>query len=187
MQTAAFLLGSLLVSLAAADDRRPAAPLGTPPLVESTMPVDESAPLDGVPGNRWRYRYYTGRWWYWLPENRWSYFDGVRWRTYHRAISREHVDPALLRPESIEGVLRPRNASTPRRGGGTSAGGGAGGTMSMSGTQGSVGGAPSGSFTNPVGVPSAVNTSTGTSTDVSGLNGRASGTSNPGTGNARGR
>ncbi len=176
-------LGSLLISLAEANDKPSAAPVGSQPLVEPTMPVEDLAPLDGAPNNRWRYRYYAGGWWYWLPEKRWSYFDGVRWKTYHRSASRERVDPALLRLEAKEGVLGPKKWSAARRGSGASAGAGSGGTMSMSGTQGSVGGAPSGSFTNPAGVPSAVNTSTGTSTGVSGLNGGGS----PTMGNARGR
>lgn len=39
-----------------------------------------------IPGgweeNRWRYRLYRGRWWYWTPARRWDYFDGRRWLPY---------------------------------------------------------------------------------------------------------
>ena len=33
----------------------------------------------------WRYRYFQGRWWYWLPSNGWSYWDGTRWLRYAAA------------------------------------------------------------------------------------------------------
>jgi hypothetical protein len=36
----------------------------------------------GQPENRWRCRFYRGRWWYWTPERRWSYFDGRHWMPY---------------------------------------------------------------------------------------------------------
>lgn len=32
--------------------------------------------------NRWRYRFYRGRWWYWTPAQRWDVFDGRRWAPY---------------------------------------------------------------------------------------------------------
>ena len=29
--------------------------------------------------NAWRYRWYAGRWWYWMPDNRWMVWTGDRW------------------------------------------------------------------------------------------------------------
>lgn len=39
-------------------------------------------------GDKWRFRYYQGRWWYWMPSNEWSYWDGARWRNYAAAVER---------------------------------------------------------------------------------------------------
>lgn len=124
----------------------------------------------GAPQNRWRYQYSGGRWWYWTPDNRWSYFDGSRWRLLGAPASyvRRPVDPALLRLEYREGVLGRHRWPRRQASGGTANSGGAAG-LPLSGTQGALGGAPSGSFTDPAGVPSAMNTSTGTSTGVGGL------------------
>lgn len=129
-----------------------AAPLGTPPLNA------------GQTANRWRYRFFEGRWWYWMPDNQWSYFNGRRWSPYRPGeYQSKKVDPALLRIEAREGVAGSRR--WPRAASSMSSG-----AMTMSGTQGTLGGAPSGSFTSPAGVPSAMNSSTGTTTGVSGLN-----------------
>ena len=35
------------------------------------------ADLSGPDG--WRYRWYNGHWWYWLPEGRWLYWDNDHW------------------------------------------------------------------------------------------------------------
>jgi hypothetical protein len=117
--------------------------------------VERGLPLGGQPENRWRYRYTNGRWWYWTRENRWSYFDGRQWIAAHGSsgLFARPVDPALLRLEAKEGVLGARKwKRVPNSGLGG---------LPMSGTQGSAGGNPSGSFTDPGGMPSAVNTTTG--------------------------
>lgn len=113
-----------------------------------------AVPVGGRPENRWRYRHSDGRWWYWRADNRWSYFDGRRWVAARSSGYRqEKVDPALLRLEAKEGILgRKKWAPVP---------GAAAGGLPMSGTQGSAGGNPGGSFTDPGGTPSAVNTTTG--------------------------
>jgi hypothetical protein len=41
----------------------------------------------GEPANRWRYQYYSGRWWYWKPGAQWSYYDGRRWVDWGREPS----------------------------------------------------------------------------------------------------
>ncbi|HVA47021.1 MAG TPA: hypothetical protein VNH11_11700 [Pirellulales bacterium] len=41
-----------------------------------------AAPSGGRPENRWRYRFFQGRWWYWTSDHQWSYFNGVRWTPY---------------------------------------------------------------------------------------------------------
>lgn len=38
----------------------------------------------GEPRNRWRYEFYSGRWWYWKRDAQWSYFDGRRWVDWGR-------------------------------------------------------------------------------------------------------
>ena len=30
----------------------------------------------------WRYRYFSGRWWYWQPPGSWLYWDGARWQAF---------------------------------------------------------------------------------------------------------
>lgn len=155
--------------------------LPTAPCAAQTAAVDSAAnvgPTSGRPENRWRYRFFEGRWWYWTADNQWSFFNGNRWAPYRPAgdyVSRK-VDPALLRLEAKEGVAGPR--TWPRLGGGAGAsgmgsggtggnagGGGAGttgGGWSVSGTRGSLGGAPSGSFTTTPGLRTGVNTAPGT-------------------------
>ena len=41
----------------------------------------------------WRYRYYQGRWWYWLPSNAWAYHNGQRWVPYSRRVVRRPAEP----------------------------------------------------------------------------------------------
>lgn len=172
-----------------------AAPLGTPPLGEQAAeegmsrrprsyafrPASEPGGTDksaiktaGRPENRWRYRFFQGRWWYWDKQNHWTYFNGQAWQPYlptgeYQSVK---VDPARLRIEAQEGVPGYR---TWRSGGAGGAGRRAGnsaavGGLGLSGTQGSLGGGLSGSFTSPAGVESALNTTSGTTTGVSGLN-----------------
>lgn len=43
----------------------------------------ERAP-QGQAANRWRYQFYSGRWWYWKPDAQWSYYDGRRWVDWGR-------------------------------------------------------------------------------------------------------
>lgn len=35
--------------------------------------------------DQWRYTFYNGEWWYWLPENRWVYWQNNRWNDYSGA------------------------------------------------------------------------------------------------------
>ncbi len=41
---------------------------------------DASAPKYSSPN--WRYRWFEGRWWYWLPQNKWVYWSGSNWKPY---------------------------------------------------------------------------------------------------------
>jgi hypothetical protein len=111
----------------------------------------------GQPENRWRYRYSNGRWWYWTRDNQWSYFDGNRW-TAHRPTGgflSQKVDPALLRLEAKEGTLGYKRWQ--HSGGGAAIGQGGGG-WAISGTRGSLGGAPTGSWTFSPSTPNELNT-----------------------------
>jgi hypothetical protein len=38
-------------------------------------------------GDRWRYRWHNGAWWYWTPENRWVYRNGNEWINYQPAVT----------------------------------------------------------------------------------------------------
>ena len=161
MRTACFALaGVLLVATAVealAEDigRAVSAPPGT-----QTSRADEPTRPRGSPANQWRYQFHAGRWWYRTTNNSWSYYDGRRWRPYaaaqgyrgYKEYDRRPVDPALLSLEAKEGSLG--NRKWPRAQSGTAAGG------IMSGTHGSFGGEPTGSFTNSVGPHSPINTAT---------------------------
>lgn len=46
-------------------------------------------PRGGRPGNRWRYQYYNGYWWYWTPNNRWAFFNGRRWLNYNSELANQ--------------------------------------------------------------------------------------------------
>ncbi len=53
----------------------------------------KSAASQSQAQERWRYKYYNGEWWYWLPANRWVYWRGTRWNNY---------DPkTFTRPRSV--------------------------------------------------------------------------------------
>jgi hypothetical protein len=112
----------------------------------------------GRPENRWRYRFFRGRWWYWTPDNRWSYFNGSRWTPYRSSdrFMAQKVDPALLRLEAKEGPLGYKRWT--QGGGAGPAAALGGGGWSVSGTRGSIGGDPSGAFTISPGMPRSLNT-----------------------------
>jgi uncharacterized protein YkwD len=40
---------------------------------------DGGVSAQGASGEKWRYRWHQGRWWYWLPENRWVVWVNGRW------------------------------------------------------------------------------------------------------------
>ena len=141
-------------------------------LLLTTVPsAAQSSPPGGRPENRWRYRFFHGHWWYWTPDNQWSFFNGRRWAPYRPAgeYQTRKVDPALLRLEAKEGVAGPQH--WPRVGGIWA---GTGGGWPISGTQGSIGGAPSGSFTTSPGPRTGVNTGTGASAGLAPTAGGAS-------------
>ena len=47
-----------------------------------------------APAPDWRYRFYRGEWWYWMPANFWMYFRNGNWITY---------DPAAYQPLVVTG------------------------------------------------------------------------------------
>jgi len=57
---------------------------------EGTQPTaadahrEQSTPSDSRTSgpNAWRYQWFQGRWWYWLPEKRWAYWERSRWVDY---------------------------------------------------------------------------------------------------------
>jgi hypothetical protein len=36
----------------------------------------------------WRYRFYNGQWWYWMPANYWMYYSGNAWVPYNAVTYR---------------------------------------------------------------------------------------------------
>ena len=46
----------------------------------TTTRTDERGNRDDI---QWRYKYYNGVWWYWLPENRWMYWSNNAWQDYN--------------------------------------------------------------------------------------------------------
>jgi hypothetical protein len=45
--------------------------------------TDRSGERGNRDDNQWRYRFYNGVWWYWLPENRWVYWSNGAWLDYN--------------------------------------------------------------------------------------------------------
>lgn len=106
---AAFLAQSVQAAAPAAEKssrarvEAPADP--EPPATDSAPPADKAATDDETPasaspadeaagkpkGQRWRYRFHKGRWWYWLPAERWAVWNGKNWVDYH---------PDVILPES---------------------------------------------------------------------------------------
>ena len=37
------------------------------------------APANAAGGESWRYRFYNGYWWYWMPDNRWLCYMNGQW------------------------------------------------------------------------------------------------------------
>jgi hypothetical protein len=53
----------------------------TPGKSATPAPTKTSAPATaGGRPDMWRYKWYQGRWWYYLPNNQWIYFDGTAWQ-----------------------------------------------------------------------------------------------------------
>jgi hypothetical protein len=85
----------------------------------STGPVSSSSTLSaaaGTAGEDWRYQWFEGRWWYWMPDSRWAYYQDHRWNDFvppgqhsaqaaraaaYETPNRSAVEPAIAeRPES---------------------------------------------------------------------------------------
>jgi len=47
---------------------------------------DRRISKDGA--DRWRYKYYNGQWWYWVPSNRWMIYTDGHWVDYDRKTYR---------------------------------------------------------------------------------------------------
>jgi len=41
----------------------------------------------------WRYRWFNGRWWYWLPDNRWTYWENDHWVDYSANVAVPNTSP----------------------------------------------------------------------------------------------
>ena len=56
--------------------------------------------------NAWRYKYYEGRWWYWMPSNSWAWYDGRQWIAFEKD-PRSRIDARLVqRPARGENSQR---------------------------------------------------------------------------------
>ncbi len=95
------LLGALVSAIlwiganpASAQEAPPPAPADDlAPTVHDHAAPDHAAPADAAPtlrddaaaaprGDRSRYRWHQGRWWYWLPSERWVFWSKDHWEDY---------------------------------------------------------------------------------------------------------
>ncbi len=47
--------------------------------------------------DQWRYAYFNGDWWYWLPENRWVYWRDGRWNDFPPTAPAQSLGPTVGR------------------------------------------------------------------------------------------
>jgi hypothetical protein len=59
----------------------------SPAVPRTPAPQDAAASQ----GDRWRFKYYQGRWWYWLPSQKWVVYENDHWAPYD-ADDEEMVD-----------------------------------------------------------------------------------------------
>jgi hypothetical protein len=64
-------------------------------------------------GDAWRYKYYEGRWWYWMPSNSWAWYDGRRWIAFEK-VRRSRTGAILVqRPARGENSERYQSGVLP--------------------------------------------------------------------------
>lgn len=68
-------------------------------------------------GERWRYRYHRGRWWYWMPDNSWVYWTGDGWRRYDPTAIARRMPRRIYRSYSYEPSVTGRGYRAPATGG----------------------------------------------------------------------
>jgi hypothetical protein len=67
--------------------------LAVAPLAVAVDPVTAQSPSRN--DNQWRYTFYNGMWWYWLPERRWVYWRDNHWNDYRPAVVVDSSAPAI--------------------------------------------------------------------------------------------
>ncbi len=73
-------------------------------------------------GERWRYRWHNGQWWYWLPNNRWVFWNGYSWLPYAGTPAggtryTAGYGPDGLMPVNPNGYYNSGNYAAPNNGG----------------------------------------------------------------------
>lgn len=73
----ALLLPSAIRAQQTEAPRTPAARVA--PLAEALSGQRADVPPQGSSGNRWRYTFHNGHWWYYRDGGRWAYWTGTKW------------------------------------------------------------------------------------------------------------
>jgi hypothetical protein len=82
----------------------PSATITSPTIMSPTImgPTSDIPPQPEFSPNaeKWRYTWFSGRWWYRQPNNRWSYFSDGRWVDY-APPGRTNASPYILPPPPV--------------------------------------------------------------------------------------
>ena len=62
--------------------------------------------------DKWRFNFYNGEWWYWLPTNRWVYWRDNRWNAYTPSTY-THPDAGAFVSDGRGGWVYTNGAVTP--------------------------------------------------------------------------
>ena len=62
-------------------------PVGSKNIVDNLVPSNAIDTTDDLSGraDAWRYRWYNGQWWYWLPAETWVVWNGTAWVPYEQS------------------------------------------------------------------------------------------------------
>ena len=72
----------LLAGVAASGQELPPPAPGDAASEAPAIPRSDSAATPAPAGEKWRFKWHSGRWWYWLPSERWVYWHQDHWEDY---------------------------------------------------------------------------------------------------------
>ena len=73
-----------------------------------TTATDSSSGTSATQGERWRYVYHEGRWWYYLPNEQWVIWSGARWISQHELAQQTATQQTAVVEQPQYGVEQPR-------------------------------------------------------------------------------